>query len=111
VLLGIEHILTGADHLLFVSGLLLLVSGVRRLLLTVSAFTLSHTITLTLATSMLGVTSLRALLSSTYSFVDLSQPGFNSIYLPGYNFLPLLVLVGLRVGGLPPTGFPSGPRA
>jgi hydrogenase/urease accessory protein HupE len=50
LLLGIEHILTGVDHLLFVSGLLLLVSGVRRLLATVSAFTLSHTITLTLAT-------------------------------------------------------------
>ena len=48
--LGVEHILTGVDHLLFVSGLLLLVSGVRRLLLTVSAFTLSHTVTLTLAT-------------------------------------------------------------
>jgi hypothetical protein len=47
---GVEHILTGVDHLLFVSGLLLLVSGVRRLLLTVSAFTLSHTVTLTLAT-------------------------------------------------------------
>ena len=38
------------DHLLFVSGLLLLVTGFRRLLLTVSAFTLSHTVTLTLAT-------------------------------------------------------------
>ena len=50
LMLGIEHILTGVDHLLFVSGLLLLVSGVRRLLLTVSAFTLSHTVTLTLAT-------------------------------------------------------------
>jgi hypothetical protein len=50
LLLGIEHILTGVDHLLFVSGLLLLVTGVRRLLLTVSAFTLSHTVTLTLAT-------------------------------------------------------------
>jgi hydrogenase/urease accessory protein HupE len=50
LVLGIEHILTGVDHLLFVSGLLLLVSGVRRLLLTVSAFTLSHTVTLTLAT-------------------------------------------------------------
>lgn len=49
VRLGIEHILTGVDHLLFVSGLLLLVNGVRRLLFTVSAFTLSHTITLTLA--------------------------------------------------------------
>ncbi len=48
--LGIEHILTGVDHLLFVSGLLLLVSGTRRLLATVSAFTLSHTVTLTLAT-------------------------------------------------------------
>jgi hypothetical protein len=48
--LGIEHILTGVDHLLFVSGLLLLVTGFRRLLLTVSAFTLSHTVTLTLAT-------------------------------------------------------------
>jgi hydrogenase/urease accessory protein HupE len=50
LLLGIEHILTGVDHLLFVSGLLLLVTGTRRLLLTVSAFTLSHTVTLTLAT-------------------------------------------------------------
>ena len=50
LVLGIEHILTGIDHLLFVSGLLLLVTGVRRLLLTVSAFTLSHTVTLTLAT-------------------------------------------------------------
>jgi len=50
LLLGIEHILTGVDHLLFVSGLLLLVNGTRRLLLTVSAFTLSHTVTLTLAT-------------------------------------------------------------
>jgi hypothetical protein len=48
--LGVEHILTGIDHLLFVSGLLLLVTGVRRLLFTVSAFTLSHTVTLTLAT-------------------------------------------------------------
>ncbi len=50
LLLGIQHILTGIDHLLFVSGLLLLVSGTRRLLATVSAFTLSHTVTLTLAT-------------------------------------------------------------
>jgi hypothetical protein len=50
LVLGIEHIITGVDHLLFVSGLLLLVNGIRRLFLTVSAFTLSHTVTLTLAT-------------------------------------------------------------
>ena len=56
---------------------------------------------------MLGVPSLRTLLSSTYSSV-VSQPGFNSIYLPGYTFLPLLV--GLRAGGLPPPRFPWHPR-
>jgi hypothetical protein len=50
LVLGIAHILTGIDHLLFVSGLLLLVTGLRRLLLTVSAFTLSHTVALSLAT-------------------------------------------------------------
>jgi hypothetical protein len=51
--LGIEHILTGVDHLLFVSGLLLLVNGFGRLVKTISAFTLSHSVTLSLAT--LGV--------------------------------------------------------
>ena len=51
-LLGIEHILTGIDHLLFVAGLLLLVQGARRLLLTITAFTLAHS--LTLALSVLG---------------------------------------------------------
>jgi hydrogenase/urease accessory protein HupE len=47
--LGIEHILTGADHLLFVLGLLLLVRGFGRLVKTVSAFTLAHSVTLTWA--------------------------------------------------------------
>jgi hypothetical protein len=49
-MLGIEHILTGVDHLLFVSGLLMLVSGFKRLVKTISAFTLSHSVTLSLAT-------------------------------------------------------------
>jgi hydrogenase/urease accessory protein HupE len=52
-LLGIEHILTGFDHLLFVLALIILVKGTRRLLWTVTAFTLAHSITLALAT--LGV--------------------------------------------------------
>jgi len=50
VVLGTEHILGGPDHLLFVSGLLLLVNGFWRVLKTVSAFTVSHSVTLTLAT-------------------------------------------------------------
>jgi hypothetical protein len=49
--LGFEHILEGYDHLLFIAGLAMLVKGWRRLLLTVSAFTLAHSITLGLATA------------------------------------------------------------
>jgi hydrogenase/urease accessory protein HupE len=48
--LGIEHILGGVDHLLFVLGLLLLVSGWRRLLGTITAFTVAHSLTLAGAT-------------------------------------------------------------
>ncbi len=50
--LGIEHIGKGLDHLMFVAGLLMLVGGRRRLLLTITAFTLAHSITLAL--SVLG---------------------------------------------------------
>ena len=48
--LGIEHILLGIDHLLFVLALLLIVSGWRKLVATITAFTLAHSITLALAT-------------------------------------------------------------
>jgi len=48
--LGIEHIWGGIDHLLFVLGLLLLVGGGTRLLWTITAFTLGHSITLSLVT-------------------------------------------------------------
>ena len=50
LILGIEHILTGVDHLLFVLGLLLLVRGYGKLVKTVSAFTVAHSVTLALAT-------------------------------------------------------------
>jgi hydrogenase/urease accessory protein HupE len=48
--LGIEHILIGIDHLLFVLALLLLTTGTWRLVKTVTAFTVAHSITLGLAT-------------------------------------------------------------
>lgn len=55
--LGVEHILTGLDHLLFVVGLLFLVGLRRQLVLTITAFTLAHS--LTLALSALGWLTLR----------------------------------------------------
>ena len=48
--LGIEHILTGFDHLLFVLALVILVKGVRRLIATITAFTVAHSLTLVAAT-------------------------------------------------------------
>jgi hydrogenase/urease accessory protein HupE len=47
--LGIEHILTGFDHLLFVLALLILVDGKGRLITTITAFTVAHSVTLALA--------------------------------------------------------------
>jgi len=48
--LGVKHILFGFDHLLFVLALLLIVQGWRRVLATVTAFTVAHSITLAVAT-------------------------------------------------------------
>lgn len=48
--IGIEHILSGIDHLLFVLALLIITRGGWKLVKTVTAFTVSHTISLTLAT-------------------------------------------------------------
>jgi hydrogenase/urease accessory protein HupE len=50
LVLGVEHILLGVDHLLFVLALLLLVNGIGRLVATVTAFTVAHSITLGAAT-------------------------------------------------------------
>lgn len=47
--LGVEHILSGFDHLLFVLALMLLVPNIRRLLGTITGFTIGHSLTLVLA--------------------------------------------------------------
>jgi hydrogenase/urease accessory protein HupE len=46
---GIHHIAIGPDHILFVLGLLLLGGSLQRLLRVVTAFTLAHSLTLSLA--------------------------------------------------------------
>ncbi len=49
LVLGIEHILTGYDHLLFLFGLLLPGSGLLSLAKIITAFTIAHSVTLSLA--------------------------------------------------------------
>ncbi len=46
LVLGVDHILGGVDHLLFVAGMILLVRGWRRLVATITAFTIAHSVTL-----------------------------------------------------------------
>jgi hydrogenase/urease accessory protein HupE len=46
---GVHHILTGYDHLLFVTALVLAATTLWELVKVVSAFTIAHTLTLTLA--------------------------------------------------------------
>ena len=55
--IGIDHILLGADHLLFVLGLIWLVpNGWRRLAMTITAFTVGHSVSLAAAAfGLIGV--------------------------------------------------------
>jgi hydrogenase/urease accessory protein HupE len=50
LVLGVQHILGGIDHLLFVLALLIITRGGWKLVKTVTAFTVSHSITLSAAT-------------------------------------------------------------
>jgi HupE / UreJ protein len=50
VALGVEHIMTGWDHLLFLLALLLPGGGVLAMVKIVTAFTIAHSVTLSLAT-------------------------------------------------------------
>ncbi len=49
LVLGVEHILFGIDHLLFVLALVLITFGGWRIIKTITAFTLAHSITLSMA--------------------------------------------------------------
>jgi hydrogenase/urease accessory protein HupE len=51
--LGVKHILEGYDHLLFLVCLMLIAGTGRRILITITGFTIAHSVTLAL--SALGV--------------------------------------------------------
>lgn len=47
--LGVAHIITGVDHLLFIACLMFIAGRGKRLVITISGFTLAHSVTLCLA--------------------------------------------------------------
>ncbi len=118
---GIEHILNGIDHLLFVLALMILVKKWRRLVATITAFTLSHSITL--VSSTLGLLKLpqapvEAIIALSIAFVACEiihghrdQPGINTRWtwvvafsfglLHGFGFAGALTEIGLPQTDLP----------
>ena len=121
LLLGIEHILSGVDHLLFVLALLLLVKGTRRVIVTVTAFTLAHS--LTLAGATLGFVHMpgppvEAAIALSIAFVASEiihsrrgKPGLTEQYpwivaftfglLHGFGFAGALTEIGLPQNSIP----------
>lgn len=121
LLLGVKHILGGIDHLMFVLALLLLVRGVRRVVVTVTAFTLAHSITLAGAT--LGFVHMpgppiEAVIALSIVFVALEiihsrrgKPGLTEQYpwivaftfglLHGFGFAGALAQIGLPQSSIP----------
>jgi hydrogenase/urease accessory protein HupE len=119
--LGVEHILSGIDHLLFVLALLILVRGTRRIVATVTAFTLAHS--LTLAGATLGWVNLpgppvEAAIALSIAFVASEiihsrrgEPGLAERYpwvvaftfglLHGFGFAGALTEIGLPQNAIP----------
>jgi len=119
--LGFEHILGGVDHLLFVLGLLVLVRGPRMLIETVTAFTLGHSVTLSLAAlgfvhAPTGPIEVAIAASIVWLAVEITQPssarpsspwrrprtlagGFGLLH--GFGFAGALAEVGLPANDIP----------
>jgi hypothetical protein len=60
---------------------------------------------------MLGLPSTGPASSSLYSSFGTYQPGFNSVYFPGYTFFPGYAYLPMFPGGLIPAGFATSPRS
>jgi hypothetical protein len=121
VALGFGHILGGIDHLLFVLGLLVLVRGARMLVETITAFTLGHSITLSLAAlgfvhAPTGPIEVAIAASIVWLAVEIARPdadrslrpwqrprtlagGFGLLH--GFGFAGALAEVGLPASDIP----------
>lgn len=119
--LGVEHLLGGYDHLCFVIALVLLLRRSRPLLLAVTAFTVGHSLTLSLAVLGLvrinpGFTEFAIALSILLLALELLRPdsagpgpvqrwpwalaaGFGLLH--GLGFAGALVEIGLPAGEVP----------
>jgi hypothetical protein len=89
---GFRHVLPeGLDHILFVLGLFLLSRAWKPLLLQVTAFTVAHTITLTLAT--LGYVFVPASIVEPIIALSIAAVAIENIFHPRYTHWRLAVVL------------------
>lgn len=113
IILGIEHILAGFDHLLFVACLVYISRTRRKLLLTITGFTLAHSVTLIMsATGVMNIpiAPVEAVIALSIVFlaVEIAKQNPNSLsfrypvlvsssfgLLHGFGFASVLSEIGL----------------
>lgn len=113
ITLGIEHILIGFDHLLFVACLIFISTTRKKLLLTITGFTLAHSVTLIMAAT--GVVSIDIVpveaviaLSIVFLAIEIAKQNKDSLtfkypvlvsssfgLLHGFGFASVLAEIGL----------------
>ncbi len=116
--LGFEHIWEGIDHLLFVTGLIIIAGTWRRILVTVTGFTVAHSITLALSALDMVSLNIRAVeaviaLSIVFLAVEIARGRKDSLtwrrpvavsvsfgLLHGFGFASVLREIGLPDEGL-----------
>ncbi|WP_235822175.1 HupE/UreJ family protein [Gottfriedia luciferensis] len=82
--LGIFHILTGYDHLLFLFALLISRQTIKQYIGTITAFTIAHSITLTL--SVLGIVSIPSYLVEAMIALSICYVALENIFKKKINY-------------------------
>ena len=106
--LGFEHILSGYDHLAFLIALLLVTIRPRKILLTITGFTVGHSITLALAALGLiqpSTIAIEALIGFTILLVAgesliLEDKDQNSFSVGSTGLLIILAVLSVILGGI-----------
>lgn len=96
--LGVEHILGGFDHLVFLLGVVLIAARTREVLLSVTAFTLAHSITLGLA--VLGLVEVSPRLVEPLIALSVAYVGLENFFIRSPKARPRLTFGFGLVHGL-----------
>jgi hypothetical protein len=103
---GIHHILSGYDHLLFIAGLVLAVVTLWDLVKVVTAFTLAHTLTLTLA--VLDVVRFSSRIVEPIIAASIVFVAIQNLVFPSYARGPLRLAIAFGFGLFHGLGFAGG---